>query len=188
MPMVRSIAFIAVVCLWSTTAAPTSPASPEQMVCLPAVLVVAAVTEASPPVSIPEYCEKDEPYFCGFEWPLTIMVDRILASRKSKFSQEAMSRFQRGSIFQVRVKVIAVRSAKGVKPGDGQGEMWTPYSSGDDAASALRQEKFIFGLFDEAARPSQIWSMSFQARLERTLIEAADNQPEDQDPCPSLIK
>jgi hypothetical protein len=188
MPIVRLIAFIAIGCFWPTLAAATSPANPEQMVCLPDIFVVATVTEASPSASVPEHCETDEPYFCRFEWPLTIKVDHVLASRKSKFSQKTMSDFQRGSIFQVRVKVVAARFAKEVRPGDDQGEMWTPYSSRDDAASALRQEKFIFGLFDVADRSSQVWTMSFQARLERTLIDVTDHHREDQGQCPSLIK
>jgi hypothetical protein len=161
------------------------------MFCLPAVFVVAIVTEDSPSVSVPEYCEKVSD-FCSFQWPLTIKVEQVLASRPSNFPEEILG-FQRGSILRARVGIIATRRVagrglSGVEPDDWQGRMFAPYSSGDDAASALRKKKFIFGLFDVADRPSQIWSMSFQGRLERTLMEAADNQPEYQRQCPSLIR
>jgi hypothetical protein len=170
--------------LWSSTSSAIAPATAEQMVCVPSLFVVATVTDQSPSVSVPEFC-KDKKFFCGFEWPLTIRVDQVLAARLSGFSPEKLSGFQRGSIIDIRVTAIASRNQTPTAPNDGQGGMSTTLSE-EESTNSLRGQQFIFGFVDGNDR-SQIWSMSFRGRLEKTLIEAASGEREDQRQCPRLM-
>ena len=109
----RSCACVALACLWSSTATATTPATPQQMVCVPAVFVVATVTQESPSVSIPEHCKESHRFVCVFSWPLTLKIDRVIAARPSNFSPE-MSGLQSGSILHVDVRVRASDHSKGV--------------------------------------------------------------------------
>src|ERR1051326_9570672 len=185
MHVIRSSACIALACVWSTTASGMSAATTEQMVCVPAVFVVATVTDESPAVSVPEYCNESRHSFCYFTWPLTIKVDRVLAMRPSNISPEETTGFQGGSTLHVKVTARAWRDAPGIAPDDWQGAMSTGYFPGRDATSALRKKKFIFGLVVLADHRSQIWSLSFQGRLQKMLTEFANGQQE-QIRCPRL--
>jgi hypothetical protein len=187
MYIARSGAFLALACLWSTTATGIAPATPEQMVCVPAVFVVATVTDESPSLIVPENCKEDHRSFCVFKWPLTVKVNQVLAARPSDFSLKEISGFQSGSILHVRVRVRTSRYSEGVAPDDGQGGMSAPFLSRDGSANPLRQKNFIFGLVDFGDRTSQIWSMSFQGRLEKRLIESVNGQRQDQLQCPRLM-
>jgi hypothetical protein len=89
-----------------------------------------------------------------------------------------------GSLRDARVNVESSRPSEGVAPDDWQGRMWTPFLSGDESTSPLRQKKFIFGLVDFGGRTS-IWSMSFRGPLEKTLTEYANGQ-QGQFQCPRL--
>jgi len=177
MPAIRSTVFTAVVCFWSTAAAAISLATPEQMVCQPAVFVVATVTEDSPFVSVPERCKNA---YCVSERLLTIKVDRVLASR----TPEATSRFKSGNILQIKVQASRFTEWLATEP------RWKPDSFGNDSksANALQQTQFIFGIFDGADLLSQVWRMAFQGQLETALTEAADPRREDHRQCPKLLR
>ena len=177
-------ACVALAVLWSSAASGMMPATSEQMVCVPAVFLVATVAEGSPSVSIPQDCMEDQ-RFCVFKWPLTIKVDHVLAARPSNFSSQEKSGLQRGRTLYVEVKTGASKYAKDVAPDNLQGNLLAALFSGD-GTSLLRNRKFIFGLLDFGDRTSQIWSMSFQARLETVLIRSAGNGPSEKRQCPRL--
>jgi len=176
---------VAAVCVWSTIAAAIAPATTEQMFCVPAAFVIATVADESPYASVPEDCKEGHRFFCDFEWPLTIKIDQILAARTSDFPPEEPSSFQRGSVLHVRVSLRTARNSEGVTPDDWQGDM---RASGSASTSALRRKKFIFGLAGLEDSRSQIWSMSVQGRLEKTLMDAASGQRQDQLDCPHMAK
>jgi hypothetical protein len=183
----RSCVCVALAYLWSSTATAIAPATPQQMVCVPAVFVVATVTNESPSVSIPEHCKESHHSFCVFRWLLTLKVDQVIAAGSSDFSPEETSGFQNGSILHVNLRVRASEYSKGVAPEDWQGDLSSPFLSTDELTSLLRNKQFIFGLLDFGDRTSQIWSMSFQGALETTLIGSATSGLESQRQCPRLM-
>ncbi|TPQ34288.1 hypothetical protein C2U70_17455 [Bradyrhizobium guangdongense] len=162
--------------LYSIPADAMTPATTEQMVCVPAVFLVASVADGSS-ASIPEECVPER-FFRTFHWPLTIKVVQVIAERPSKVSQHAAS----GDILSVRVKVRSSRTAKEVVPDHWQGALLAPFLSAAELTHVLRGKKFIFGLNDFGDDTSQIWSTSFQAELEKLLLQGARNEAQPQ-PC-----
>jgi len=175
MKIAWSSSLVALACIWSTAALSISPATTEQMVCGPTAFVVATVMDTSPSASLSDQCDENR-YFCYFDWPLTINVDEVLATKPSTPSPQASTGLQRGTTIHVKVKTSVGHSAPGTGPDDWQGMMSTAYSPVHDATSVLREKKFIFGLFDTADYPSQMWSLSFERKLEKMLLDHAAAQ------------
>ena len=175
----RSYVGAALACLWSSTATAITPATPQQMVCVPVAFIVATITAESPSVSIPEHCKEGHRSFCAFDWPITIKIDQVVAARS------ANSSLRSGSVLHVNIGVRASEQSKGVAPEDWQGHLSSPFSSAHELTGSLRNRQFIFGLLNSGDR-AQIWSVSFQATLKATLMEAATNGLESQRKCPRL--
>lgn len=183
----KACVFVLLAYLSSSTVNAMKPATPQQMACIPAVFVVATVTQDSPSVSIPEHCKESHRSFCFFRWSLTVKLDRVIAARPSEFSPEETSGFQSGSILHVNVRVRASDYYKDVAPEDWQGDLSSPFLSTDALTSLLRNRRFIFGLLDFGDRTSQIWSESLRGTLEKTLLESATRALQNQPRCPRLM-
>jgi hypothetical protein len=179
MRIARSYVCAALACLWSSAATAITPATPQQMVCVPAAFVVATITAESPFVRIPEHCKEGHRSFCAFDWPITIKIDQVVAARSVNYSLRS------GSVLHVNIGVRASEQAKGVAPQDWQGHLSSPFSPADELMGSLRNRQFIFGLLD-SGDAAQIWSVSFQATLRTTLMEAATSGLESQRKCPRL--
>lgn len=179
MRIARSCVCAALACLWSSAATAISPATPQQMVCVPSAFVLATIAADSPSISIPEHCKEGHHSFCAFDWPLAIKVDRVVAARSANYS------FRSGGVLHVHIGVRWSEQARSVAPEDWQGHLSSPFSSADDLVGRLRNRQFLFGLLDYRGT-TQIWSVSFQSTLTTILAEAATSGLESQRQCPRL--
>jgi len=161
--------------LWPGSGGAISPATQEQMFCVPKHLLIGTVL----PDQIISDCKPEPKKFIRCPIVLSIRVGELIAGDFGDLKAFGLTSLVPGDRFRVALPKVPYGVGKGAVPEDHQGGLLTdPTATDRELVESLAGKTFIFGLKDNSTScalckvspgNAQIWSTGFRTRIETEL-------------------